>query len=90
MLSRPNSPTRLDSHTSKGSSGGRFLGGLTLAVAVMAAVGAVGCDSEESSECSKDTECQEITCGDGTKLQSCSDGVCLQGRDCKDAGDGGW
>jgi hypothetical protein len=57
----------------------------TLAIGLVAAA----CDSEDS-ECTKNEDCQEITCPDGSKMQSCSEGQCLQGDDCEDAGDGGW
>ena len=56
----------------------------------LACVSVAACDSAESQECSKDADCQEITCGDGTPMQTCDEGVCLQGDDCEQEADGGW
>lgn len=53
-------------------------------------VSVAACDSAETQECSKDADCQEITCGDGTKMQTCDEGSCLQGDDCEQEADGGW
>jgi hypothetical protein len=50
---------------------------------------ATACE-EEDPECLKNTECQEITCPNGSKMQTCKDGVCLQGDDCEVESSGGW
>ena len=66
------------------------LRGLAVAVAPLAiALLAVACDSEEA-ECTKDDECNEITCPDGSKMRTCESGVCLQGNDCEAESTGGW
>lgn len=63
---------------------------LAVAVAPLAiALLAVACESEEA-ECTKDEECNEITCPDGSKMQTCESGVCLQGDDCEAESTGGW
>ena len=63
---------------------------LAVAVAPLAiALLAVACGSEEA-ECTKDEECNEITCPDGSKMQTCESGVCLQGDDCEAESTGGW
>ncbi len=63
---------------------------LMIVLAPLALVAAVAaCDSEEP-ECTKNEECQEITCPDGSKMRTCQGGVCLQGDDCETESSGGW
>lgn len=63
---------------------------LAVALAPLAiALLAVACESEEA-ECTKDEECNEITCPDGSKMRTCESGVCLQGDDCETESSGGW
>jgi hypothetical protein len=63
--------------------------GLAVVISALAFASVTACESEDP-ECTKDSECQEITCGDGSKLQGCEDGACLQGTDCEQEADGGW
>lgn len=62
-----------------------------LACSLLGLGGAIvsACDGEDP-ECAKDSDCQAIDCPDGTTLQTCDDGTCLAGDDCKQEADGGW
>ena len=58
-------------------------------ITALACAGLVACESEDEPECTKDSECQVITCPNGSEMQTCDDGVCLQGTDCETTS-GGW
>ncbi len=53
-------------------------------MAVIAVLSAGAC----GSECSADKDCQEVVCADGTKVRSCTEGLCYTFHDCPKQGSG--
>jgi hypothetical protein len=51
-------------------------------VAVMIAGVVVVTASNCGSDCSKDADCEEVVCADGSKHRTCEEGVCMTFSDC--------
>jgi hypothetical protein len=60
-----------------------------LAAPVAITLLAAACSGDEP-ECEKNEDCEEVTCPDGTKKQSCSGGECFANEDCENQTGGGW
>jgi hypothetical protein len=47
------------------------------------------CSDDAEAECAQDSECGEVVCPNGTRLQDCVEGECLTSDSCDNAS-GGW
>lgn len=59
-----------------------------LSVVSMLVVGGLVVACSDDAECEAKEDCLEVKCPDGSTIQGCQDGVCLQGSDCPNTG--GW